>query len=176
MKLKIYLCRGQNSTIMKKILYFMLSLLGFTACGEAGLGSLGSDDSTNQGNGGVDDIPCMYGTPTTEFVVKGKVSDSAGVPIKGIVVSSKDVSSFIDCSGLSAVTADDGTFTTNKMREFGVMGTLIFTDTDGEANGGDFATLEVNIAKLPKSQTKEGDGAWNMGEYEVTADVSLNKK
>ena len=118
----------------------------------------------------------MYGTPTTEFVVKGKVTDSAGVPIKGIVISSKGINSFDDGSGLSAVTADDGTFTTNKMREFGVMGTLIFTDTDGEANGGDFATLEVDIAKLPKSQTKEGDGAWNMGGYEVTADGKLRKK
>lgn len=161
---------------MKKILYFMLSLLGFTACGEAGLGSLGSDDSTNQGNGGVDDIPCMYGTPTTEFVVKGKVTDSAGVPIKGIVVSSKGINSFDDGSGLSAVTTEDGSFVTNTAKEFGITGTLVFTDTDGEANGGDFATLAVDIAKLPKSQTKEGDGSWYRGEYEVTADVKLEKK
>ena len=153
---------------MKKILYFMLSALGFSACSDIENGDKKSDDWQ--------DIPCMYGTPTTEFVVKGKVTDSAGVPIKGIVISSKGINSFDDGSGLSAVTADDGTFTTNKMREFGVMGTLIFTDTDGEANGGDFATLEVDIAKLPKSQTKEGDGAWNMGGYEVTADVKLRKK
>ena len=148
---------------MKKLLYLLLGILGFTACKEGGIG----------GGGG---MVCEYGTPTTDYIVKGKVTDSAGVPIKGIVVSSKDVSSFIDCSGLSAVTADDGTFTTNKMREFGVMGTLIFTDTDGEANGGDFATLEVDLDKLPKNQTKEGDGAWNMGGYEVTADVKLRKK
>lgn len=148
---------------MKKLLYLLLGILGFTACKEGGIG----------GGGG---MVCEYGTPTTDYIVKGKVTDSAGVPIKGIVVSSKDVSSFIDCSGLSAVTADDGTFTTNKMREFGVMGTLIFTDTDGEANGGDFATLEVDLGKLPKSQTKEGDGAWNMGGYEVTVDVKLRKK
>ena len=153
---------------MKKILYFMLSALGFSACSDIENGDKKSDDWQ--------DIPCMYGTPTTEFVVKGKVTDSAGVPIKGIVISSKGINSFDDGSGLSAVTADDGTFTTNKMREFGVLGTLIFTDTDGVANGGDFATLEVDIAKLPKSQTKEGDGAWNMGGYEVTADVKLRKK
>ncbi len=148
---------------MKKLLYLLLGILGFTACKEGGIG----------GGGG---MVCEYGTPTTDYIVKGKVTDSAGVPIKGIVVSSKDVSSFIDCSGLSAVTADDGTFTTNKMREFGVIGTLIFTDTDGEANGGDFATLEVDLGKLPKSQTKEGDGSWYRGEYEVTADVKLEKK
>lgn len=147
---------------MKKLLYLLLGILGFTACKEGGIG----------GGGG---MVCEYGTPTTDYIVKGKVTDSAGVPIKGIVVSSKDVSSFIDCSGLSAVTADDGTFTTNKMREFGVIGTLVFTDTDGEANGGDFATLEVNMDKLPKTQTKEADG-WFRGEYEVTADVKLEKK
>ena len=71
---------------------------------------------------------------------------------------------------------EDGSFVTNTAKEFGITGTLVFTDTDGEANGGDFATLAVDIAKLPKSQTKEGDGAWNMGEYEVTADVKLEKK
>ena len=141
---------------MQRFWLAILGLLGFTACGNAPLD--------------------MYGSPTVDFTVKGKVTDSAGVPIKGIVVSSKDVSSFIDCSGLSAVTADDGTFTTNKMREFGVIGTLIFTDSDGEANGGDFATLEVDLGKLPKSQTKEGDGSWYRGEYEVTADVKLEKK
>lgn len=88
---------------MKKLLYLLLGFLGFTACKEGGIGGGG-------------EILCEYGTPTTDYIVKGKVTDSAGVPIKGIVVSSKDVSSFIDCSGLSAVTADDGTFTTNKMR------------------------------------------------------------
>ena len=152
---------------MKKILYFMLSALGFSACSDIENGDKKSDDWQ--------DIPCMYGTPTTEFVVKGKVTDSAGVPIKGIVISSKGINSFDDGSGLSAVTADDGTFTTNKMREFGVMGTLIFTDTDGEANGGDFATLEVDISDLPQQKIKKGKG-WYNGEYEVTADVKLEKK
>ena len=148
---------------MKKLLYLLLGILGFTACKEGGIG----------GGGG---MVCEYGTPTTDYIVKGKVTDSAGVPIKGIVISSKGINSFDDGSGLSAVTVDDGSFVTNTTKEFGVGGTLVFTDTDGEANGGDFATLEVDIAKLPKSQTKEGDGAWNMGGYEVTADVKLRKK
>ena len=149
---------------MRKLHYLLLSALGFSACSENG-------DNPKKG----DDILCMYGTPTTEYIVKGKVTDDAGVPIKGIVISSKDVSSFNDGSGLSAVTDDNGTFTTNKMKDFGLSGTLVFTDTDGEANGGDFATLEVNMDKLPKTQTKEADG-WFRGEYEVTADVKLEKK
>lgn len=147
---------------MKKLLYLLLSLLGFTACNEGGAG----------GGGG---MMCEYGTPTTDFTVKGKVTDAAGVPIKGIVISSKGLSSFTDGSGLSAVTGEDGTFVTNKIKEFGIDGTLVFTDTDGEANGGDFATYEKDLSAFPKSQIKEGEG-WFRGEYEVTADVQLNKK
>ena len=145
---------------MKKLLYLLLSLLGFTACNEGGAG------------GG---MMCEYGTPTTDFTVKGKVTDAAGVPIKGIVISSKGLSSFTDGSGLSAVTGEDGTFVTNKIKEFGIDGTLVFTDTDGEANGGDFATKEVDLLQMPKVQVKEGE-RWYRGEYEVTADIQLNKK
>ena len=145
---------------MKKLLYLLLSLLGFTACNEGGAG------------GG---MMCEYGTPTTDFTVKGKVTDAAGVPIKGIVVSSKGLSSFTDGSGLSAVTGEDGTFVTNKIEVISVRGTLVFTDTDGDANGGDFASYDKDLSSLPKSQIKEGEG-WFRGEYEVTADVQLNKK
>ena len=137
-------------------MYILLSMLGFTSC--------------------IGGMVCEYGTPTTDFTVKGKVTDKAGTPIKGIVVSSMNVEFFADGSGLSAVTAADGTYVTNKMMEFGVEGTLVFTDTDGEDNGGDFATLEGELQKLPKSQIKKGDGNWYQREYEVTADVKLDKK
>lgn len=145
---------------MKKLLYLLLGILGFTACGEGGAG------------GG---MMCEYGTPTADFTVKGKVTDADGKPIKGIEISSKDLSSFIDGSGLSAVTAEDGTFVTNKIKEFGVGGTLVFTDTDGEANGGEFVTLEKQISTLPQKQIKDGE-RWYRGEYEVTADVKLKKR
>ena len=147
---------------MKKLLYILLSALGFSACGEDGL--IGGSEE-----------PCMYGTPTVDFMVKGKVTDNAGVPIKGIVVSSKGMESFTDGNGLSAVTAEDGTFVTNKATAISIGGTLLFTDTDGEANGGDFATVEVDVRQLPKSQTKPKDG-WYTGEFEVTADIKLEKK
>ena len=146
---------------MKKLLYLLLGILGFTACGEGGAGGGG--------------MMCEYGTPTADFTVKGKVTNADGKPIKGIEISSKDLSSFIDGSGLSAVTAEDGTFVTNKIKEFGVGGTLVFTDTDGEANGGEFVTLEKQISTLPQKQIKDRDG-WYRGEYEVTADVKLKKR
>ena len=140
---------------MKKLLYLMLSLLGFSACGNAPLD--------------------MYGSPTVDFMAKGKVTDSEGTPIKGIVVSSTGLHSFVDGAGLSAVTDENGAFVTNTIKEFGVRGTLVFTDVDGAENGGDFATCEKDLSKLPQTQLKEGEG-WYRGEYEVTADVKLNKK
>ena len=155
---------------MKKLLYLMLSLLGFTACGEAGLGSLGGDDSTNQGNGGVDDIPCMYGTPRVEFVVKGKVTDSAGVPIKGILVTAAT------STDLKGVTDENGKFVTNKVSWPSMSGKIFFTDTDGAENGGEFEFKSVDLLSLPKVDVQEGNDPWLIGEYEVTADVSLDKK
>ena len=47
----------------------LLSLLGFSSCGENGLGGGGE---------------CLYGTPTSTFQVKGNVTDEEGTPIQGI--------------------------------------------------------------------------------------------
>ena len=143
-----------KSSTMQKFWLAILGLLGFTACGV---------------------FSCEYGTPTTDFNVKGKVTDSEGTPIKGIVVSSTGLHSFVDGTGLSAMTDEKGEFVTNKIKEFGVMGTLVFTDVDGAENGGDFETYEKDLSKFPQTQVKEGEG-WYRGEYEVTAEVKLTKK
>ena len=148
---------------MKKSLYLLLGILGFSACTE------GENSITDEKKNGIDDIPCMYGTPTIEYRVKGKVTDTEGSPIKGIVVSSTND------TGLGAVTNENGSFTTNKVSDMSIYGTLTFTDTDGDANGGDFATKDVSVESLPKVEIKGGDG-WYNGEYEVTADVKLTKK
>ena len=140
-----------KSRIMQRLWFAILGVLGFSACDNPPLD--------------------MYGSPTVDFMVKGKVTDSEGTPIKGIVISSKRGLS----DDLSAVTDEKGEFVTNKIKEFGVMGTLVFTDVDGAENGGDFETYEKDLSKFPQTQVKEGEG-WYKGEYEVTADVKLNKK
>lgn len=135
---------------MKKLIYLLLGLLGFTACEESEM--------------------CEYGTPTVDFTVKGRVTDTQGKPIKGIVVSSKDV------YGLDAVTGEDGHFATKTIPAVGIHGTLLFTDIDGVENGGEFETLTVDLNTLPETKVAEGDGGWYGGEYEVTADVKLKEK
>jgi hypothetical protein len=53
---------------------------------------------------------------------------------------------------------------------------VIVEDIDGEANGGEFLsdTLDVDYNKAVK--TKDGDGKWYLGIYEITQDVKLKKK
>ena len=141
---------------MQRFLYALLGLLGFASCGCSALD--------------------MYGTPTVDFTIKGKVTDAEGNPIKDIAVSLETDSGTVM---QSTTTAADGTFTTTKTGTDNWLfydSVLIFTDTDGEANGGDFATYEVETDNLPKTKVKEGDGAWYQGEYEFTADVKLTKK
>lgn len=157
---------------MKRLGFIILSALGFSGCGDIA----GGDDGRKPGSKDPDNQMCMYGTPTVEYIVKGRVTDSNGVPIKGIVVGSEQVSSFDNGEPLSAVTNDKGEFATNVVKEMSINGILTFTDTDGEANGGEFASRNIELSTLPKSKTQKGDGAWFGGSYEVTADVKLEKK
>ena len=144
-----------KSRIMQRFWFAILGVLGFSACDNPPLD--------------------MYGSPTVDFMVKGKVTDSEGTPIKGIVISSKRVQSYNVGEGINAVTDENGDFVTNQIHQTGFYGTLVFTDVDGADNGGDFATCERDLSALPKTLVKNGDG-WYKGEYEVTADVKLNKK
>lgn len=153
---------------MKKFLYILLSALGFSACGEAAIG-----DGTTKDGGDSQEIPVMYGTPTIEFTVRGKVTDSEGVPIEGIVVSSDGTHGRDD---FSVVTNKYGTFKTSKINWVSIHGPITFTDIDGEANGGDFATLSASMQTLPKGNVQDSSGRWLNDEFEVVADVKLERK
>ena len=70
--------KKKNSKLIKGInwaLAGLISFLGFSSCGIA------NDDIPN-----IPDIPVAYGTPHAEFVVTGKVTDSAGQALPGIRV------------------------------------------------------------------------------------------
>lgn len=142
---------------MRRLLYLFLGALGFTAC---------SDNS----------MMCEYGTPTVQFTVKGRVTDADGKPIKGIVISSKEVNYFSENGGLEAVTGEDGHFATQRVKAIGIHGKLLFTDIDGAENGGEFETQTVELHTLPETKIAEGDGGWDVGKYEVTANVKLKAK
>lgn len=118
---------------------------------------------------GYEDMPVMYGTPTVEFRVKGKVVDPDGNPIKGIEI-------YHDYSGHKVYTLEDGSFD-YASEDIGFemeTVTLEFTDIDGEENGGDFQSQEVPV---PVAQTDPGDGLWDNGEYAAEdVEIVLEKK
>ncbi len=147
---------------MRRFYLYLLSALGFSA---------GSSSCATMYGAPTPDEMVMYGTPTVEYMVKGKVTDTNGTPIKGIVVSSGN-----NTPSLSATTGEDGTFVTNTVRDMDPMGTLTFTDVDGAENGGSFSPKSLDISKLSKEQVKDRDGAWFNGGYELTANVELEEQ
>ena len=94
-------------------------------------------------------VPVEYGSPYAEYFVKGKVTDDAGKPIKGIAVTGPDKS--VD----TVFTSADGSYELNG--DFFPVETIDvkFTDVDDEENGGWFATQEKHVAL---EQQKEGQG------------------
>ena len=53
---------------------------------------------------------------------------------------------------------------------------LVVEDIDGEANGGEFLSDTLDVDHKKALKTKEGDGRWYEGVFEVSQDVKLKKK
>ena len=114
--------------------------------------------------------PDMYGTPTMEYRVSGKVTDSeTNKPIPGI-----QVEYYHSLNGpQTATTADDGGFVVGAMHFPSENVKLKFTDIDGPANG-EYDQLELEV-KLEK--VAESSGAWDEGDYAAeNVIVAMQKK
>lgn len=133
-----------NQTFKIKFFNHLLVLLGFAATT--------SCDNKNM------NMECMYGTPTMDFEVSGKVVNKDSAPIAGIKVSCYVYS---DSGIATTLTAADGSF---KISGTAISPTLNFEDIDGLENGGQFADKTQDITV---SQIEEGDGSWYMGKYEA---------
>lgn len=127
---------------MKRLIYILLGLLGFTSC-EHFIGAV------------------EYGTPNVSFSLKARVVDEAGTPIQGIEVRTEDGGHFEYNTGFSDYQGyidANGTFWPGTEH-----GKVQFIDIDGEANGGEFETLTVDVNNA--TQTEEGSGGWYKGAY-----------
>ena len=124
--------------------------------------------------------PVEYGAPHADYIVKGLVTDEADFPVQGIKTSLKQV----DKTEVGTITFGMDSIQTNEtgsyeLRYMGLPQTdikLIAEDVDGEVNGGEFLSDTLDIDFNKAVQTKEGDGRWYGGVYEVTQDVKLKKK
>ena len=141
----------------EKLLLAAAALLGFaTACNN-------EEDQPK--------VVSMYGTPYSNYKIKGKVTDKAGQPIKGIEVRSN---AYLPTP--EATTAADGTY---DLSGKGVANTARATptDTDGPATGGAFAATPADIEFSAAERTAEGDGSWNQGSFAKSGvDITLEEK
>lgn len=125
----------------EKLLLAAAALLGFaTACNN-------EEDQPK--------VVSMYGVPYNNYKIKGKVTDKAGRPIKGIEVRSN---AYLPTP--EATTAADGTYDLSG-KGVGNTARVTLTDTDGPANGGDFAAKTVDIEFTEAERTAKGDGDWD---------------
>ena len=132
---------------MKKLLYFLLALLGISATG------------------------CMrveYGSPHVNFNLKARVVDEAGKPIEGIEARVKNGHNNYDTpfENRTGVTNYLGEIDAHTSDMHSMGHTIIFLDPDGEANGGKFESKTVDISDHIV-QTEEGDGNWYNGGYKA---------
>lgn len=139
---------------MKRILNYLLGFLGV---------------------GAASCIPvAMYGTPHVEFSLSARVIDEAGNPIQGIEVRTKSGQPFDHNTGiadyLGNIEAVSGSMWPDEQYE------VVFLDVDGEYNGGEFESLELDIRDKVR-QTKKGSGDWYQGSYKAElGDVTLTLK
>ena len=141
----------------------ILGVLGFSACG-------GDDDD------GPSSTPSAYGTPTATYIYRGTVTDEEGNPIKDIDVVLHGVIEGSMNASLVIKTDKNGVFRTGYLNTSQTwVETIDFVDRDGEANGGDFESQTLEVKDLDSKKVTEGSG-WYQGEFEVQANVQLEKK
>lgn len=142
---------------MKRFIYFLLSLLGF--------GTIACD------NVSMKDVVAEYGCPHINFSLKARVVDESGKPIEGIEVQTKNNAFYAD-----NYSDADGNIDLKVGMWPDTNIYLVFTDVDGAENGGEFETLELNIADKVE-QVEEGSGSWYEGGYKAElGDVVMTLK
>ena len=146
--------------VIKWLCVAVLGVLGFSAC---------SDDPEYRS--------AAYGSPTADYKYMGTVTDEAGNPIEGINVMINGAVNSTGNASLILKTDKDGKFSTVTLTSVNTrINTLDFVDVDGEANGGEFESQTITPKDMTKTQIKEGDGRWYMGEFELSANIKLKKQ
>ena len=141
---------------MKRFIYFLLALLGF--------GAVACDNDWG-------DVVAEYGCPHMNFSFKARVIDEAGKPIEGIEVQTRNGDFYMD-----NFSDAEGNIDLNVSMWPDTNIDLVFTDVDGAENGGEFETLNLNIADKVE-QVAEGSGSWYEGGYKADlGDVTMTLK
>ena len=136
----------------------IISLLGFAACD------------------GEKEILYEYGSPTADYKYMGTVIDEHGNPIKGINVVFQGSRNSLHKEFHRVVTDENGRYSTDYIHwNTGGIYQALYTDVDGEENGGHFEDKTHLIIDMEKEQTDKGNG-WYQGKFIISNEVSLKKK
>lgn len=114
--------------------------------------------------------PCMYGTPSADYKVMGKVTDESGSPIEGIkVYSTKE-----PLNERTSTSNKDGNFehSVKVVRDPFLM---VFEDVDGDLNGGQFKSDTLEFKHEDFVKVKDGEG-WYSGEFEIKEPITVKMK
>lgn len=148
--------------IIGSMLIAVLALLGFSSCSETD---------------GDDNMVYMYGTPQGEFQISGLVTDEEGEPLD----SARVISRWFPYSGNDLETENG----------YAVRyADTAYTDSKGHYNLENKHTTNREVMmvvqdpkggyestfKTVKLEYKGGDGGWNIGKAEATANFTLKKR
>lgn len=130
-------------------------------------------------------VEVMYGSPSAHFSVKGKVTDEQGNPIQNLDVSFHGVISneegqtiVVPNSYIPVKTDTKGTYLieTSSIRPYTTIQVNV-KDTDGSANGGEFASDSLRNSTYVFIKDKKDKDSWSIGTADITMpDIKLKKK
>ena len=130
----------------------------------------------------------MYGVPTMNFVVKGKVTNDAGKPVPGmqVILLNRNVditpdelhedNSYIQAyiQHSSDTTDAEGNYMVRTSDTPADRQEMIVRDIDGKENGSyKSQVVEVIYSEENRTQARQG---WNMGTLEKTEDVVVERE
>ena len=140
----------------------IISLLGFSACKAE------------------KEILYEYGSPYADYKYMGTITDEDGNPIQGIKATLIGSSNLVSGNEIAVFTTDkDGKFESEYYNERNTnIYKIDLTDTDGELNGGEFASASINPSEMESTKVKENDthDKWYRGQFERKANVKLYPK
>lgn len=114
-----------------------------------------------------------YGCPTIDFQADGRITDEEGYPIEGIEINAK----FLDDTNEYPViySDEDGRFSTEIFKDKYLI-SLIATDIDGEKNGGEFETKEIDLTKMTPEIRESKKDEWYSFRIYRDVKIQLAKK
>lgn len=171
------------------LLMSVMGLFGLTACHSTkDIAQEQPENDTPEQPTPRNEIALMYGVPTMDFVVKGRVIDQQGKPVQGMQVvllnssiditpdnmmeDNKNVRSYLN--EVADTTNANGEFRT-QVKDVPVENQrLIVRDIDGEKNGVKKDQLiEVQFTETDQVEKREG---WYMGSREKDVDITVEEK